>query len=126
MLVTADCQSSSGGQERRKPVAHMLSPGMGLGALQGDTQAGGRELEGTQGYSTYQEKDFTCSCIIIHVRPKSSDFQSCNGKGERWAWILRRSQSVQPKGGQPSWHHKRKMGTHPPQSYATSTTSLPG
>lgn len=29
---------------------------------------------------TYQEKDLTCSCIMIQVWPKSSDFQSCNNK----------------------------------------------
>lgn len=48
MLVTADCQSSSGGQERRKPVAHMLSPGMGLGAWwyrETESQEGGSWME---------------------------------------------------------------------------------
>ena len=40
-----------------------------------------RFLDGT----TYQEKDFTCSWIMIQVWPKSSDFHSCKDQSEKWS-----------------------------------------
>ena len=63
--------------------------------------------------TTYQETDFTCSWIMIHVWPKSSDFHSCKDQSDKRSWCKRRD--VRSLNGITSTHPWKPH----PQQYVT-------